>query len=379
MKPVRKRPFLTATAAIVTVGLLSFWGLAQRTTTAAAPQPGPVSDSIGIAPGSGLAWESAADMGRDLDAIRAAGASWVRLDVDWSSIEMTRGTQNWSRIDRAVDAAGARNLKVLGIATYAPHWAQDASMPADNTHGRPADAEVFATFAAQAAQHFNGRIGAWEIWNEPNLSSFFAPKVDPAFYTEMLRASYKAVRAAVPDAIVLNGGLAPAADSADGAFMSPLTFIRAMYANGGKDSTDALALHPYSYPELLSAQRADVWAPHVWVRAVHDLMESNGDNDKKIWFTEFGAPSATVSWDGRQVAIDEQKQGEIIADGLAAAHALPYVGMVFLYNARDSKTGSNDIEDNFGLLRSDFTQKPAYTAVQRQAARDVTEKSHSGP
>jgi hypothetical protein len=108
-------------------------------------------------------------------------------------------------------------------------------------------------------------------------------------------------------------------------------------------------------------------------------MESNGDNDKKIWFTEFGAPSATVSWDGRQVAIDEQKQGEIIADGLAAAHALPYVGMVFLYNARDSKTGSNDIEDNFGLLRSDFTQKPAYTAVQRQAAKDVTEKSHSGP
>lgn len=379
MKPIRKRSAAVAVAGLLGVGVLVLGVLNLRQASTPEPAPAAISEGIGVAPGAGLAFESAADMNRDLDAIRAAGASWVRIDVDWSSIERNQGQQSWTRIDRAVNAARDHGLEVLGIATYTPRWAQAPGVAVGDTHGRPATPQLFATFAGQAAKHFAGRIGAWEIWNEPNLSAFFAPKVDPTFYTEMLKASYTAVHAVVPDAIVLSAGLAPASDDPGNRTMSPGTFIDRLYTAGGRGSFDAIALHPYSYPELLSVQREEQWAPYAWVRSVRQSMVNNGDEGKKIWFTEFGAPVGMVSWEGRQVSISDEQQAAIVADGLTAARQLPYVGLVFLYNIRDNKTGSKDIEDTFGLLRTDFTPKPSYAVVQRQAALDVSVDGHYGP
>src|SRR4051794_8456257 len=53
-----------------------------------------------------LLWESDTALARDLDAIAATGAHWVRFDFDWQSAEAVRGQFNWGPIDRVV--AGAR-------------------------------------------------------------------------------------------------------------------------------------------------------------------------------------------------------------------------------------------------------------------------------
>ena len=64
----------------------------------------------GFSPGAGILWESDADLARDLDAMAATGASWIRLDFAWSSIEATRAVFSWAATDRVVDAARARGL-----------------------------------------------------------------------------------------------------------------------------------------------------------------------------------------------------------------------------------------------------------------------------
>ena len=81
---------------------------------------------MGIASGSGILWESNADFNRDMDAIAATGASWIRVDFDWNSIQYESPTTwRWDRsTDRIVAGAQARGLKVLGQLGYSPPWAR---------------------------------------------------------------------------------------------------------------------------------------------------------------------------------------------------------------------------------------------------------------
>jgi len=331
-------------------------------------QPGPplpvpsLSATIGMNGSSTLRGERDGEFAEDLDAVRDSGAGRLRLDVDWSSVEPTPGQQDWSSIDRVVDAARARGLTVLGIVTYTPRWAQDPSVPDGTTHGRPSSATDYGTFAGQAAEHFAGRISDWELWNEPNLVGFFAPQVDAGFYTAMVRAGYTAIHRVQPEATVLAGALSPNTGNA-----APAAFLRQMYAAGVSGFLDAVSVHPYSYPASPSGtQRYNAFYQ---LHEVHQVMADNGDSAVRIWLTEFGAPT------GGAKAVSEQRQAAIIAEGFILARSLSYLGPVFIYELRDADTGSGDIEDNFGLLRTDGTQKPAYAVVVRQA---VTDAAHAG-
>lgn len=319
----------------------------------------PVSASIGMNGSSTLPDEQGRELSADLGAIRNAGAGWVRLDVDWSSIESVRGQRDWSSIDRIVDAARARGLNVLGIATYTPRWAQDTSVPAGTTHGRPSSAEVYGIFAGQAAEHFAGRIGAWELWNEPNLANFFVPRVDAGFYTAMVQAGYRAIHRVQPMATVLAGALSPNTGSA-----APVAFLRQVYASGGMGFMDAVSVHPYTYPESPSGTQS--YNTFHQLRELHQVMVDNGQGGARIWLTEFGAPTGP----GRK-AVSEPRQADIIAEAFTIARSLSYIGPVFIYEIRDAKTGSSDIENNFGLLHTDGSRKPAYAVVVRQAIADA--------
>ena len=62
----------------------------------------PSSDNTGIALGSGYTAMSDAEMDRTVEAIRSSGSHWVRFDIDWSAIESTEGTFDWSGTDRLV-------------------------------------------------------------------------------------------------------------------------------------------------------------------------------------------------------------------------------------------------------------------------------------
>ena len=64
----------------------------------------------------------------------------------------------------------------------------------------------------------------------------------------MLKRAYVEIKAVDPTATVLAGGTAPAPDDPSGRDMSPVTFLRNIYANGGKGYFDAFAHHPYSFP-----------------------------------------------------------------------------------------------------------------------------------
>ncbi|WP_197507690.1 cellulase family glycosylhydrolase [Mycobacterium sp. ACS4331] len=301
------------------------------------------------------------------DAIKAEGFPAVRLYIEWDLIEHHPGQFDWENTDSMINEANRRGLKILGLLTYAPSW----SVPPQNrtlVHPAPSDVEAWARFVAQVAQRYRGVIRHWEVWNEPNIDDSFAPGPDPALYTAMLKEAYTAIKSADPDSTVITGGTSPAVDNPTE--MSPVTFLRALYDHGAGDYFDAVAMHPYSSPELLSILGpAETSNSNRAIRDVTALMRSRGQRDKLIWFTEFGASTATPGatapdLSGQQVGVSPAHQAEILTDGINYVRSLPNGGPIFLFDHRDIETGSRNVEFNYGLLRSDFTAKPSLAAVQ---------------
>src|SRR5690554_2922783 len=107
---------------LVTVLQASLLTLPQ--TAAQAQAPAFTSQDIGFAEG---ARPDAGGIERRLDGIaRFAGDTapifWV--DLDWWYVEPCRGCAlRWDRLDRVVDAANARGMRVLLVLAYAPPWA----------------------------------------------------------------------------------------------------------------------------------------------------------------------------------------------------------------------------------------------------------------
>lgn len=307
----------------------------------------------GFSEGSSMLDLSPEDLNRELDAVAATSASWLRVLIDWSKIETAPGQYNFDAVDRIVSAAGARNLKVLGNIAFTPSWARPTL---SFFTAPPDDPQDFADFSKVVAARYGSQIRNWEIWNEPNLPLFFGFRGNNApTYTGLLKAVYPAIKSVQPSSTVIAAGL-----SRNLGPDSPPAFLTAMYAAGAKGAFDAAALHPYVFPDGLAVDPENGWSD---VGRFHDVMAANGDGGKKIWMTEFGAPTSAPGAQG----VSQQDQARQITDILWAASQLDYSGPAFIYSIRDLDSGAQDNrEANFGaLLTSDWQPKVAASALAR--------------
>lgn len=338
----------------------------EATVLASTQRCSPASTQIrvGGAGGSALLGLSDPELDRELGAASAAGMFSVRVDIDWSAIEPVPGGPDWANTDRVINAVIAHGMCPLGLLGSTPAWARDPSVGLENAHGRPAVPQVFAQFAAAAAQRYHDRIPIWEVWNEPNSVNFFAPAPNVDQYAQLLAAGYGSIKGVDPGAFVLSGGLAPAVD--DGTDIAPVTFIRRMYELGANKYFDAFAMHPYTHPALPDDPATAEWSSAQRMQQMRDVMVAGGDESKQIWATEFGAPTGTGPG-----SVSDAVQAESIGTFLATAADTSWIGPVYIFNIRDSGTDLADPEQNFGLLRYDFTPKPAYTVVTDFTRRTV--------
>ncbi len=312
---------------------------------------------VGIAAGSATTSSSSADLDSYYAQVRQLGATWVRVDLPWSLVEPTRGSYSWADVDRTVESAKAHGLSVIGVLAYTPPWAR-LSVPRTSDKVAPANPADYGVYAGAVAAHFKGRVSAYELWNEPNIVQFFAPRVDPSLYVRMMQAAYPLVKAADPSAVVLSAGLANIAT--DQSATSILDFTNAMYAAGAGGFFDAADSHPYTYPASPADPHPNSFNAFANLGTIHDIMAAHGDGAKKIWVTEYGAPTGNA----RQ-AVSAARQAQLILDGLAVAYRLQFVDKVMIYSLRDTGTNPADPEQNFGLITASGQKKPSFTALQQ--------------
>lgn len=304
-------------------------------------------------------WSSYTDQERidTLDKFAAANINWVRIDMGWSSFQETSKEQysQWyiDRTDFCVDQANARGIKVLGVVHRTPGWANDNQ----GTNVPPNNPQDYGDFMNWAASRYNGRVSAWEIWNEPDPSQNFwlGTSVE---YVDLLKTAYPGVKGGDPNAKVVLGGPSTNDDS----------WIREVYQAGAKEYFDVMATHPYQAIADKEPEYNPGDGKHWWFTSfpmVHNVMQEFNDGAKEVWFTEFGWSSHENTGDEpnwmRGVTLEQQADYAIRAIQYAEAN-YPNVTNMFWYTARNRDSG-NIQHDNFGILNIDLTIKPIYTAL----------------
>jgi polysaccharide biosynthesis protein PslG len=305
-----------------------------------------------------LIHETAKVQAAQLTRMRSIGLNSIRLEANWSWVQFGGPDKFvWTALDQEIRSARAAKMTVELIIDGCPRWACRAGTSKDATP-QPASAPQFATWAATVAKRYKPLgVNIYEIWNEPNLSKYFAPGSNPAFYTKMLIDSYRAIKHVDPSAFILAGGLAPG-NNARGNY-SPITFLQDMYANGAKGYFNAVSIHPYCYPLLPGTYAAwSTWSKMSQTKpSLRSVMNQHGNAKLPIWITEFGAPS------GGPTGIGPKGEAAELSQAIAIVKATSWLGAIYIYTWEDAGHNPSTILDWFGLLNYQGHPKPAYGAV----------------
>lgn len=338
--------------------------------TAHAALPGTVPDvSWGI---------SSREIDRTVSEMKRAGVRWARLNVSWSSLEEKgKGKINQgylSDIDQAVAKTRAAGIKaLLSMADSVPYWA--SADPQKRVVGgrrewnplyRPADFRDYAdAFRFLVARYSRRGVRHFEVWNEPNHEYFWPSGPNPAEYAQMLKRAYQAAKAANPKAVVVAGALA----------QNDHRFLAGVYAAGAGRFFDAVSTHSYPrgnpqrcWNDASGWRHPDALCAIENVRAV---MMSNGDAAKRIWLDELGWSTCSNAYLGCwRMGVSPKLQGTYIKRAYKLLERYPYVRAAFQYQFRDLYWGQASPDDwwqNLGLLRRDFSRKPAFAAYRSYA------------
>ncbi|NLF02292.1 MAG: hypothetical protein GX601_15075, partial [Anaerolineales bacterium] len=126
---------------------------------------------------------------RDLQLIQDTGFGWVKQQVGWRDVEgMAKSYFDWYFTDRIVADAEAAGLDILFRLDSEPVW----TVPERGTtssNGPPDNPQDFGDFCHAMAERYQGRVRAYQVWNEPNLAREWGGwPPDPDGYVELLRA-----------------------------------------------------------------------------------------------------------------------------------------------------------------------------------------------
>jgi hypothetical protein len=313
--------------------------------------------------------------GPSVNAAKSAGFGWVKQQVRWDGLQPSPTTAiGWGNLDNVVGAAQGAGLKVMFSIVAAPGWAAN---PGAKFPKNPADAAAFFT---NMTTHFKGRVQAYEVWNEENFATEVGPgQINAGNYVELLKAVYPAIKAADPAAVVVSGAPTPTGVNDPNIAFRDLTYLQQMYAYQGgvvKGFFDALGAHNEPFgnqpEETVAAHSAPNFSTDTsfFFRGVEDyrnLMVQSGDGAKGIWETEIGYDSNPLAPAGYEYArsITEQQQADWSARLFGyAKQNYPWMGTMFVWNLNyQAVVGQGDEKWGFGYLRSDYTPRPAFSAL----------------
>jgi outer membrane protein assembly factor BamB len=327
------------------------------------------------------------DQERVLALTDIAGFNWIRQQVHWRDLEGERMQYVWPPLDHIVTTARSHNKQIMLSIVRSPPWATQTGHD-----GLPDNIEGFASFLSQVATRYKGRVAAYEIWNEPNLSheSGGVPG-DPATYLTMLETAYQTIKQADPCALVLAAPMAATNNPDPKQAVGDLPFYEALYTlNDGSflRSADVIAVHPGAGPYPPSARWPDDQpdTSHYYFRhieRIHEMMQHYGDQ-RQVWITEVGWNVERA--EGRPEPVTQQQQASYLVEVLwYIRQHYPWVAGVFVWNLNFSVIApQGDEKATFSILDPDWTTRPAFDSLQHNVRplRDANHRplfSHGSP
>jgi polysaccharide biosynthesis protein PslG len=313
---------------------------------------------------------------------------WVRQQVRWSSYEPAKGQfgNNYvAQLDALINATAAKGLNIMLSPVSSPDWAGSGG-------GLPRNPQDFADFIAFMANRYKGKVQAYEVWNEENYAVETGGQVNVGAYIPLLKAGYQALKASDPNITVVFGGMTPTGVTGHPEIaLDEVQYLQQIYAiNGGevKNYYDVLGAHPgsncnppdNSYPDNPATNpcgtdpdggRSYTKDNSFYFKRIVQLrgvMEQNGEGGKKMWLTEFGWDSSPTPPDAYKYAayVSEDQQAQYLTRAYALGKSYPWMGVMFVWNLNFQVTTNNPSDEKYGwgVLHSDWSARPAYTALK---------------
>jgi len=204
----------------------------------------------------------------------AVGADFIRVDIEMSGIFKGQGggspdDPDWTQLDDVMELARKHHLRVLGLLVAPPAYISTCPTGPDPARCAVADTAEFGRLAGEIAERAQDTIRHWEILNEPDADWAFTGT--PEQYAAMLSAAHDGIKARVPDARVVLGGISSPKDPA---------WLERMFATPGTD-----AIHKF---DIANVHLRGPVAPVV--NRYQQFRAWLGDRGFKgpLWITELG-------------------------------------------------------------------------------------------
>ena len=270
--------------------------------------------------------------------IARAGLDIIRDRLSWKRVNPRKGKYDWNRY-----MLNARLLQEKGIAvcnTYhdAPNWTKKYSRTL------PDDLLDCYRFAEKATQAFQGKVTAWEFWNEEDIQFCMESAWDYAAAMKAAYLGFKAGNRKIPVAL--------------GSFSNPRlpNYCHVILQNGVRDYFDIFNVHIYEalkdYPELMAG--------------ICKYQEQHQFPERPLWLTENGCrmEGFGASESGKPGVKAHSPEQELVVAEFLAKSMMTLQAMGAKRNFFFSLIPHREDEGrkDWGLLRLDFTVKPAYAA-----------------
>jgi hypothetical protein len=274
------------------------------------------------------------------------GFRWVRMDLKWDATETKPGLYDFSAYDRLLETLKPYNIHTLFILDYGNPLYDNGAPPRTE-----ATRQAFARWAVAAAKHFAGRDLLWEVYNEPNHSTFWPPEPNAQEYIELALAVGRAFRDSVPNEKLIG----PATSEID------FSFVERCFKAGLLEYWAAVSIHPYRRSDPESAAEDYCRLRELIKRYSPVIAGSSSDQIKPkreipIISSEWGYSSAWRS-------LSEQKQGELLPRTLLT-NAANGISLSIWYDWRDDGLDPNEPEHHFGTVFNTYhvNREPVYNA-----------------
>lgn len=209
----------------------------------------------------------------------------------WATLNPAQGTYDWKSLDQWLNAAEQHQVELLFTVAMTPPWA--SSDPNDqrchygpglcdppiglNPDGTGSN-QVWKDFITAVAQHINGRIKYWEIWNEPHMKFYW--NGTPAQMVRMAQDARDIILSVDPTAKLLNAGV-------QSHYPPALRWWNKYAAAGGLKYADIIAMHGdvRTLPNECGVYpQAETYL--LVMSNLHQVLRQYGEDNKPIWDTE---------------------------------------------------------------------------------------------
>ncbi len=281
--------------------------------------------------------------GRAYAMMRDAGITSVRTDAHWAYVErqpnQLKIEPSWHRYLKETARHGLSTQFILG-------YGNQHHGGGEKPRTEPVRA-AFNRYVNHLSEAFKGQVAYYEIWNEWDVED---PR-DPRFtqdYARLIADAAGIVRQRDPAAKVLAGAVTTQGIESG--------FALRLLENGLMQSVDGLSLHPYVHCRGWRRNTPEAWID--WMAEVDKELTRAAGRPVPLYLTE-------MAWPSHQGAcgIDENLQAAYLARAFFLARTLPSIRGMWWYDFRNDGTDRTEREHNFGLVRQDFTPKPAYRVL----------------